>query len=75
MTNLPEVKVGVVAVSRDCFPESLSVNRRKALMEAYAAKYGEEGVSALKFQRRCLQSILTVLLCLLQQQRNPRMIW
>ena len=44
MTNLPEVKVGVVAVSRDCFPESLSVNRRKALMEAYAAKYGEEGV-------------------------------
>ena len=39
MTNLPEVKVGVVAVSRDCFPESLSVNRRKALMEAYAGKY------------------------------------
>ena len=34
MSNFPEVKVGVVAVSRDCFPESLSVNRRKALMEA-----------------------------------------
>ncbi len=30
MSNLPEVKIGVVAVSRDCFPESLSVNRRKA---------------------------------------------
>ena len=29
MSNLPEVKIGVVAVSRDCFPESLSVNRRK----------------------------------------------
>nr|HBA48205.1 fucose isomerase [Lachnospiraceae bacterium] len=42
--NLPQVKVGVVAVSRDCFPESLSVNRRKALMEAYTAKYGAEGV-------------------------------
>ena len=40
MNNIPQVKVGVVAVSRDCFPESLSVNRRKALMEAYTAKYG-----------------------------------
>lgn len=28
-----------MAVSRDCFPESLSVNRRKALVEAYKAKY------------------------------------
>ena len=32
MKNIPEVKVGLVAVSRDCFPESLSVNRRKALV-------------------------------------------
>ncbi len=37
--NIPKAKVGIVAVSRDCFPESLSVNRRKALVEAYAAKY------------------------------------
>lgn len=44
MNNIPEVKVGVVAVSRDCFPETLSVNRRKALMEAYKSKYGTEGV-------------------------------
>jgi len=42
--NLPQVKIGVVAVSRDCFPESLSVDRRKALMEAYREKYGREGV-------------------------------
>ena len=39
MNNMPEVKVGIVAVSRDCFPESLSVNRRKALVEAYTKKY------------------------------------
>lgn len=39
MNNIPEVKVGIVAVSRDCFPESLSVNRRKALVEAYQHKY------------------------------------
>ena len=39
MNNIPEVKVGIVAVSRDCFPESLSVNRRKALVDAYSKKY------------------------------------
>ena len=40
MNNLPQVKIGIVAVSRDCFPESLSVNRRKALVKAYTDKYG-----------------------------------
>lgn len=44
MSNMPEVKIGVVAVSRDCFPESLSVNRRKNLMNAYTEKYGAEGI-------------------------------
>ena len=39
MNNLPTVKAGIVAVSRDCFPESLSVNRRRALVEAYEQKY------------------------------------
>ncbi|MBR2106508.1 MAG: L-fucose/L-arabinose isomerase family protein [Treponema sp.] len=39
MINKPNVKIGIVAVSRDCFPESLSVNRRKALVEAYSKKY------------------------------------
>ncbi len=40
MNNIPEIKVGIVAVSRDCFPESLSVNRRKAVVKAYTEKYG-----------------------------------
>ena len=44
MNNMPEVKIGVVAVSRDCFPESLSVSRREALMKAYKEKYGEEHI-------------------------------
>ncbi|MCR5741566.1 MAG: fucose isomerase [Gammaproteobacteria bacterium] len=39
MKNIPNIKVGVVAVSRDCFPESLAVNRRKALMEAINNNY------------------------------------
>ena len=42
--NIPKVKVGIVAVSRDCFPESLSVNRRRALVEAYQKKYDGEDI-------------------------------
>ncbi|MCI9485577.1 MAG: fucose isomerase [Lachnospiraceae bacterium] len=41
MNNIPEIKVGVVAVSRDCFPMTLSETRRKALVAAYEKKYGE----------------------------------
>ena len=44
MINIPKIKVGIVAVSRDCFPESLSVNRRKALVEAYQKKYDAEDI-------------------------------
>ncbi len=44
MNNIPQVKLGIVAVSRDCFPESLSVNRRKALVAAYAAKYDVQDI-------------------------------
>ena len=44
MSNIPKVKLGVVAVSRDCFPESLSVSRRQNLMKAYTEKYGTEGI-------------------------------
>lgn len=44
MNNIPEIKIGIVAVSRDCFPESLSVNRRKALVEAYTKKYNKKDV-------------------------------
>ena len=44
MKNIPQIKVGIVAVSRDCFPESLSVNRRKALAEAYAKKYDAQDI-------------------------------
>lgn len=39
MNNMPKVKIGVVAVSRDCFPEELAVNRRKALIKACREKY------------------------------------
>lgn len=39
MKNIPEVKIGFVAVSRDCFPESLSINRRSAVVKAFQSNY------------------------------------
>jgi len=41
---MPELKIGVVAVSRDCFPESLSVTRRQNLVNAYKAKYNADEI-------------------------------
>lgn len=41
MNNIPEVKIGVAAVSRNCFPMTLSVSRREALVKAYQEKYGD----------------------------------
>jgi len=39
--NIPEVKLGIVAVSRDCFPIDLSQARRSALVKAYEAMGGK----------------------------------
>ncbi|NLZ15779.1 MAG: fucose isomerase [Erysipelotrichaceae bacterium] len=44
MLNLPKIKIGIVAVSRDCFPESLAANRRKALVETYKKLYDENDI-------------------------------
>lgn len=46
MINLPKVKLGIVAVSRDCFPIELSQSRRAALMEQLEAA----GVQAVEIQ-------------------------
>ncbi len=35
MYNIPNVKLGIVAVSRDCFPIALSTSRRQAIVKAY----------------------------------------
>lgn len=40
MNNIPEVKVGIVAVSRDCFPMELSTNRRKEVVKQYQERVG-----------------------------------
>ena len=46
--NIPEIKLGIVAVSRDCFPIGQSIARRQAIVKEYdgtnlkqlARKYG-----------------------------------
>jgi L-fucose isomerase-like protein len=38
MQNIPEIKLGIVAVSRDCFPIELSLKRRKNVVKACTEK-------------------------------------
>lgn len=38
MLNIPEIKMGIVAVSRDCFPIDLSIERRKAVVAECARR-------------------------------------
>ena len=35
MKNIPDVKLGIIAVSRDCFPVTLSEKRRKNIVDAF----------------------------------------
>ena len=44
MNNIPVMKVGIVGVSRDCFPASLTENRLNALVEAYSKKYSADDI-------------------------------
>ena len=44
MENIPVIRIGIVAVSRDCFPASLAENRRKAVVKAYTKKYGADDI-------------------------------
>ena len=41
MNNIPEVKLGLIAVSRDCFPLALSIRRREAVKAAYKGELYE----------------------------------
>ena len=34
-SNIPQVKLGIIAVSRDCFPIALSTQRRENIVKAY----------------------------------------
>ncbi len=41
MKNIPDVKLGLIAVSRDCFPIALSERRRAAVKAAYPGEFYE----------------------------------
>ncbi|MBQ1367727.1 MAG: fucose isomerase, partial [Firmicutes bacterium] len=41
MNNIPEVKLGIIAVSRDCFPMALAIRRREAIKAAYPGELYE----------------------------------
>lgn len=41
MNNIPEVSLGIIAVSRSCFPMSLSVKRREAIKKGYKGELYE----------------------------------
>lgn len=41
MNNIPEIKLGIIAVSRDCFPIELSQRRRKAIVNVYPGELYE----------------------------------
>ena len=41
MRNIPEVKLGLIAVSRDCFPIALSISRREAIKKTYKGELYE----------------------------------
>ena len=47
MTNIPTVKLGIVAVSRDCFPIALSQTRRSNIAKACA----DRGLDVVEIQK------------------------
>ncbi|MVB09385.1 hypothetical protein CAFE_00330 [Caprobacter fermentans] len=59
MTNIPEVKLGIIAVSRDCFIISLSEKRRKAIVDSYTANYGAiyEAKTTVENERDMLKAV------------------
>ncbi len=41
MNNIPDVKLGIIATSRSCFPSSLSIERRKNIVSSYPGEIVE----------------------------------
>ena len=79
MMNMPEVKLGIVAVSRDCFPITLSESRRKAVAAAYKGELYECPTvveSELDMQRCRKQDVMPWLSILETSVRRPqRLCW
>ncbi|MCR4870132.1 MAG: fucose isomerase, partial [Atopobiaceae bacterium] len=61
MNNIPEVKLGIIAVSRDCFPIKLSERRRTAIVAAYKGEIYECPVT-VENERDMLDAVEDVLM-------------
>ncbi len=59
MINIPQVKLGIVAVSRDCFPIELSEKRRKAVVKACKEQKIEvfEGTTTVENEKDALKAL------------------
>jgi L-fucose isomerase-like protein len=59
MNNIPKVKLGIVSVSRDCFPVELSVERRKAVVKVCTEKSIEifEANTAVENEKDVLKAL------------------
>ena len=72
MNNIPEVKLGIIAVSRDCFPIALSTQRRKNIVAAYGE--GSQGFplscseTAEIFSRPCKSGFTLERACAIMQR-------
>lgn len=62
MKNIPVVKLGIIAVSRDCFIISLSEKRRKAVVDTYTARGGEifEAKTTVESEKDMLKAVAEV---------------
>ena len=48
MKNIPDIKLGLISVSRDCFPVELSEKRRTAVAKASGDIYGVDKISYIQ---------------------------
>ena len=62
MNNIPQVKLGIIAVSRDCFPMTLSASRRGRIVEAFTKKGGEifEAKTTVENEKDMLKAVAEV---------------
>ena len=56
MQNIPVVKLGLVAVSRDCFPIALSEKRRAAIAE----KCGQKKLDFIFEEYSCIIALVSL---------------
>ena len=74
MNNIPVVKLGLIAVSRDCFPIQLSEKRRAAIKAAYQGELYECPVTVEneKDMEKALEDVNSVMHWLFSLETSDR---